>query len=230
MLFLVDRSLSVPEEHDKDVDPKSPQAKVDLRWERIKRFINESVEKRGAGHDRDRAGVIVFGRRPRLELPPSAVPRFNLREITSQVDPNYTDIAAALKLALASFPEGTGKRIVLISDGNENLGNAEEQARIARQNGVQIDVVPARQGRAQRERSPGPERRGADPDRDRTRSFRSACSLRSYNPNIVQGDVEAVAGIGRASACRCRALRTTAFMLRLGLNPFTFKHRVDKKR
>ena len=64
------------------------------------------------------------------------------REITSQVDPTYTDVAGALKLALASFPEGTAKRVVLISDGNENLGNAEEQARIAKQNGVQIDVVP----------------------------------------------------------------------------------------
>src|SRR5206468_651251 len=44
-------------------------------------------------------------------------------------------------LALACFPEGTGKRIVLISDGNENLGKAEEQARIAKQNNVEIDTV-----------------------------------------------------------------------------------------
>ncbi len=42
---------------------------------------------------------------------------------------------------MACFPEGTGKRIVLISDGNENLGKAEEQARIAKQNGVEIDTV-----------------------------------------------------------------------------------------
>jgi uncharacterized membrane protein len=90
--------------------------------------------------------VIVFGRRPRLELPPSEAPRFNFNEVASIVDTNYTDIGAAIKLALASFPEGTAKRIVLLSDGNENLGNAEEQARIARQNGVQIDVVPLAAG------------------------------------------------------------------------------------
>jgi hypothetical protein len=47
---------------------------------------------------------------------------------------------------MASFPEGTGKRIVLFSDGNENLGNAEEQANLAKQNGVQIDVVPLGEG------------------------------------------------------------------------------------
>src|SRR5262249_20230370 len=107
---------------------------------------NDAVEKRGPGHERDRAGLIVFGRRPRLELPPSDSPRFNFTEVASTVDPNYTDIAAAIKLALASFPEGTGKRIVLLSDGNENLGNAEEQARIAKLNNVQIDVVPLAAG------------------------------------------------------------------------------------
>ena len=68
-----------------------------------------------------------LGRRPRLELPPSDAPRFNLTEIASRIDGSYTDIAAALKLALASFPEGTSKRIVLISDGHENLGSAEAE-------------------------------------------------------------------------------------------------------
>ena len=75
-------------------------------------------------------------------MPPSDAPRFKFQEFASTVDGNYTDIAAAIKLALASFPEGSGKRIVLLSDGNENMGNAEEQARLAKQNGVQIDVVP----------------------------------------------------------------------------------------
>ena len=117
-----------------------------MRWERIKKFINDAVEKRGPATSATRPASIVFGRRPRLELPPSDAPRFNFHEVASTVDGNYTDIAAAIKLALASFPEGSGKRIVLLSDGNENLGNAEEQARIARQNGVQIDVVPLAAG------------------------------------------------------------------------------------
>src|SRR5439155_8005768 len=68
------------------------------------------------------------------------------REIGSTIDNNYTDIGAAIKLALASFPEGTAKRIVLMSDGNENMGNAEEQAKLAKHNGVQIDVVPLAAG------------------------------------------------------------------------------------
>ena len=110
------------------------------------------MAKRGPGRDGDRTGVIVFGRFPRLELPPAQVgqlPIKNLRNIVQQsgIDDNYTDIAAALKLALASFPEGSSKRIVLISDGNENLGNAVEQARLAKHNGVQIDAVAIAAGR-----------------------------------------------------------------------------------
>jgi uncharacterized membrane protein len=227
VLFLVDRSLSVPEEHDLNVDPKSPQAKIDLRWERIKRFINESVEKRGASHDRDRAGVIVFGRRPRLELPPSAVPRFNLREITSQIDPNYTDIAAALKLALASFPEGTAKRVILISDGNENLGNAEEQARIARQNGVQIDVLPLAKG----ERNDNEvlvQSVEAPTLTEQSSQLSIRVLLRSYNPNIVQGILK-LWQVSGGQRVQVPGPPENRVYLRTGLNPYTFKHRVDKK-
>src|SRR5262249_49685202 len=100
---------------------------------------------------RDRTGVILFGRRGRLDLPPSDVPSLakdprTFLDSSMPLDSNYTDISAAIKLALASFPEGTAKRIVLLSDGNENLGSAEEQARVAKQNGVQIDVVPLAAG------------------------------------------------------------------------------------
>lgn len=148
VLFLIDRTFSIPIEGDAEANPESPQIPYDRRAERIERFINDSVEKRGPGHERDRTGVILFGRRPRLELPASDAPRLNFRfkDLTGTVDGNYTDIAAAIKLALASFPEGYGKRIVLLSDGNENLGNAEEQARMAERNGVQIDVVPLASG------------------------------------------------------------------------------------
>src|SRR5262245_32563195 len=75
-LFLLDGSLSVPEEIDENAPREPNKPPIDQRWERVKRFINESVEKRGESHKRDKAGMIVFGRRPRLELPPSDAPRF----------------------------------------------------------------------------------------------------------------------------------------------------------
>ena len=119
----------------------------DGRWLRVQQFVNNAVRQRGVGHRNDRSGAILFARRPRLVLPPSAVEKLIVTDaLAGTLDANYTDIAAALKLAMASFPEGTGKRIVLISDGNENLGSAEAQAVLARQNGVQIDVVPLAEG------------------------------------------------------------------------------------
>jgi Mg-chelatase subunit ChlD/uncharacterized membrane protein len=182
VLFLVDRSLSIPQEP----DPADPS--IDLRWLRLKKFINEAVEKRGSGRERDKAGLIVFAKRPRLELPPSDAPRFKFQEFTSTVDGNYTDIAAAIKLALASFPEGSGKRIVLLSDGNENLGNAEEQARIAKQNGVQIDVVPLGAGH-RNENEVLVERVEAPPVAEAGARLPIRVLMRNYNPNPVLGEL-----------------------------------------
>lgn len=189
VLFLVDRSLSIPSELDPAVPESETLAKRDRRWRRMKQFINDAVSQRGPGRDRDQAGVIVFGRRPRLVLPPAEVPRLNFSdEVLAPVDENYTDIAAALKLAIASFPEGSGRRIVLLSDGNENLGNAEEQARVAAANGVQIDVVPLASGYrnenevlVQRVEAPAVTEQGA--------RLPIRVLLRSYNPNIVTGEL-----------------------------------------
>jgi uncharacterized membrane protein len=182
VLFLVDRSLSIPE----DWETTEAGRRVDRRWERIKRFINESVEKRGPGYKWDKTGVIVFGRRPRLELPPADVPRLHFREVTSPLDPNYTDIGAAIKLALASFPENTSKRIVLLSDGNENLGNAEAQARIAVRNDVPIDIVPLAAGFRNQDEVlvEGVE---APPFTEQSAQLPIRVLLRSYNPGTVVG-------------------------------------------
>ena len=88
------------------------------------------------------AGMIVFGKAPQVEVPP-APSELNLpMGIESMIDPENTDPGAALKLALAAFPEDTARRVVMISDGNENRGNLLEQAMAAKSLGVQVDVVP----------------------------------------------------------------------------------------
>ena len=53
-----------------------------------------------------------------------------------------SNLAAGLRQALSILPPDTAKRIVLISDGNENVGNALAEAEVARANGIPIDVVP----------------------------------------------------------------------------------------
>ena len=86
----------------------------------------------------DRFGLIVFdGRATVVSVPVRG----------DYIDDNLdvtvlegTNIAQAIRLALAMFPADTSKRIVLVSDGNETLDRALEAA--AEAAAVPIDVVP----------------------------------------------------------------------------------------
>jgi len=226
VLFLVDRSLSVPEEFDPNSNPDA--IRVDRRSERIENFINNAVGSRGATHKYDQAGLILFGRRPRLELPPSNAPVFNFhfKDAASTIDGNYTDIAAALKLALASFPEGSGKRIVLISDGNENLGNAEEQARIAKLNGAQIDVVPLAVG-FRNENEVMVQAVEAPPRTEQGSRLPIRVLVRSYHPRTVLGTLF----LKQISEGQTVPVPPSPLKVQLkpGLNPFSFKQPLTDK-
>jgi uncharacterized membrane protein len=222
VLFVWDRSLSIPQDLD---------AGRDRREERIMKFINASVAERGPEHEHDRAGLIVFGRSPRLELPPSDAPQFRLRKIASSLDDTHTDIAAALKLALASFPEGTGKRIVLISDGNENIGKVEDQARIAKENGVQIDVVPISAGR-QRANEVLVERVEAPSLTEKDARLPLRIVIRSHNPSVVVGTLKLlkvspglkadVPAANQRPVFEAQVVFETVVKLRQGLNAFFY--------
>ena len=90
----------------------------------------------------DMAGVILFGSEAMIELPPREKP--GQAALTSVVGRTATDVGAAIRLALAVFPEGYQRRIVLVSDGNENLGHALAEAETARAHGAVVDVFPLR--------------------------------------------------------------------------------------
>lgn len=139
VIFVVDRSASVPRE----LSDETGTGARDKRWVRIQEVIESSVSARYGVNRGDQFGVLLFGKRPKLAFPPTPVLglKNKIDESGVLLDENYTDIGAALKLSLASFPEGTGKRVVLVSDGNQNLGNAEEQAELAKKNGVVIDAI-----------------------------------------------------------------------------------------
>ena len=102
------------------------------------RLRDRGVEEAAAGR---------HGRRGRLRpgaagRGPAGAERAQPLGIESTIDAENTDLGAAVKLALAAFPEDTARRIVVISDGNENRGNLLEQALVAKQLGVQVDVLP----------------------------------------------------------------------------------------
>ena len=64
------------------------------------------------------------------------------RKVESLLDREYTNLAGAMQRAMAMFPHDAAKRIVLVTDGNQNIGDALEQARAIADAGVSIDVMP----------------------------------------------------------------------------------------
>ncbi|MGH2520313.1 MAG: VWA domain-containing protein, partial [Chloroflexota bacterium] len=120
-VFLVDVSDSITPD----------QVNAELGW------IRSALRAQGP---RDQAGVVLFGANAVVEQPLSrltSLPRF-----ASTVQRGHTDIAAAVRLGLGLLPNTTARRLVLLSDGNENLEQSLDEARIAGAAGVQLDVVP----------------------------------------------------------------------------------------
>ena len=88
----------------------------------------------------DQAAIVVFGEDALVEQLASETRA--LPDIASVPITTRTDIASALQLALALFPDEGAKRLVLLSDGRENLGQAIEQAELAAAHGIELTYVP----------------------------------------------------------------------------------------
>ena len=118
--FLMDRSQSVP----------------NAEQQAAHRLLT-SVEKQKS----DKAGLMVFGSDAGIETSLSAT-MLETNVIQTVVGSDRTDIAGAIRLGTAAFPETGQKRLVLFSDGNENIGDAVQAVMAARPLGVSVDVVP----------------------------------------------------------------------------------------
>lgn len=105
-------------------------------------YYNKARDSKRSG---DQAGVIVFGRTAFLEAPPSESQQ-SLGPIRAAVAGDATDLSQALRLASATFPPGAGKKIVILSDGNENIGQSEAELDSLRAQGVRVDVAPTALG------------------------------------------------------------------------------------
>ena len=122
LIFLVDVSASVAQENRGDV--------FDV--------INGEIANAAA---RDYIGVVAFAREPLVELAPTrkeALGDWRISEISSNPPRDYTNLAAALRLAAALVPEDATARFVLISDGNENLERSTEEAELLRASNIEV--------------------------------------------------------------------------------------------
>ena len=121
VFFLLDRSDSIPPE----------------QQEAARHYVSKVSELK---KPIDKAGTVVFGTDAAIDTSPNE--RVGDQKIQAVVGSGRTDVASALRLGTAAFPETGQKRLVLLSDGNENIGDALAAVIAARPLGVTVDVVP----------------------------------------------------------------------------------------
>ncbi len=127
VMYLLDQSESIP------------QAKRQVMLD----YVIKNVRRHRVEDRNDRAGIVVFGRDASIEIPPFDENIPPLRRLESMLGgTDATNLETALNLAQASMPEDTSRRIVVVTDGNENLGQARKLAARVADAGIGIDVVP----------------------------------------------------------------------------------------
>ncbi len=117
-IFLVDVSDSVKE-----------------RKNDVTTFINDAIKTKGR---HDYVGVIAFGGDTRVEQFISKDVSFT--GLMTEVDTQATNLEEAVNIALAQMPEDSAKRIVLITDGNENEGSLNMTASAVIASGVDFEI------------------------------------------------------------------------------------------
>ena len=128
VILVQDTSASMPADRTKEVD-------------RIKQEVLEGAEAA------DRFGIVSAAVTPQIRAVP-APPRNLAPDSLATKDwlelqREGTDLAAAIRLALAIVPRDAATRIVLSTDGNETDGSLLEAAQAARVAGIPIDILPA---------------------------------------------------------------------------------------
>lgn len=119
-IFLLDRSDSVG----------------DSQRAQQEQYVEQALQRQRPG---DRTGIVVFGRNALVEHAPGDLAA--LGRLASAPMGTRTSLPDAIQLGMALFPNDTQKRLVLISDGGNNLGTVGEAAQLARLGKIPIDVV-----------------------------------------------------------------------------------------
>lgn len=97
-------------------------------------------------HD-DKVGLVIFAGDAKTQMPLTTdfyTAKMYLNELQPGMMANQgTDIAAAINMAMNGFSpdEDTHKAIILITDSEDHEGEAIDAAKMARENGIQVDVV-----------------------------------------------------------------------------------------
>ena len=104
------------------------------------------VEEVGDGFDKKiKKGLVIFGGESRV-ITQTLAEDLELEDIhrkitEANISTDRTDIASGIMAALGIMPEDSSKMVVLLSDGNQNLGEVLKAATMAANNNVKFFVA-----------------------------------------------------------------------------------------
>nr|WP_286208003.1 VWA domain-containing protein [Clostridium caldaquaticum] len=101
----------------------------------VEKFVADAINKKTS---KDAVAVLSFGDNALIESFVSKSPAFNGLE--TKVNGTYTNIENALTTAISLMPENSKKRIVLITDSEENEGKASKAAPSIVEQGIDLKV------------------------------------------------------------------------------------------
>ena len=97
--------------------------------------------------DNDKVGLVVFAGESKMQLP-LTMDFFSAKMYLNELVPGMinnqgTSLASAIKMSMNGFSpaKDVHKAIILITDAEDHEGAAVETARIAAENGIQVDVI-----------------------------------------------------------------------------------------
>ncbi|WP_400247185.1 VWA domain-containing protein [Niallia sp. JL1B1071] len=120
VVFLMDRSASVQDSGEQQ-----------LEW------LEKSVQSK---KEKDEYSVLSFGEKATIE---QMMGKEGLRfpKWDEEIGRDHTNIEGAINLASSVFPNNSGGRIILFTDGNETMGNFIEAAKLLKNRSIELDAV-----------------------------------------------------------------------------------------
>jgi len=104
--------------------------------EDMAQFILDSLKQKP---DKFQAGIVTFGKEALVEQPVARELAFY--ELETMPPSHFTNMDHGLQTANSLMPGDTRKRVVLLTDGNQNLGDGIARARLLSQQGIRVDGV-----------------------------------------------------------------------------------------
>lgn len=102
----------------------------------VQEFIQEAVEKLP---DNNKVAIVAFGGDTRVEQ--FVTDKKSFGELETKPITTATNLEQAVQAALALFPDQSGKRLVVITDGNENEGSLKKMVPSLTNDNVTVQVM-----------------------------------------------------------------------------------------